>query len=667
MINIRKLESDLWESADLLRAESKLTSNQYCMPVLGLLFLRYAYSRFKLVEREILAHRPVRNGRVLPVEASDFKEKSALFLSDEAQYPYLVNLPENIAEAGLTNQDGLPINSLGEAVNNAMELIEQQSEQLQGVLPKEYTMFSDALLAELLRIFNNNLLDEIGGDVFGRIYEYFLNKFAKNIASDDGVFFTPKSLVKMIVNVLEPKSGILLDPACGSGGMFVQTGDFVNHSGMVANNTMTFYGQEKVEYNAQLCLMNMAVHGLNGRILSGDGANTFYHDAHNLVGECNYVMANPPFNVDKVKAESTEAAGRLPFGMPGVNKAKEVGNGNYLWISYFYAYLNEVGRAGFVMASSATDSQGKDKEIREQLVKTGHVDVMVSVGNNFFYTKSLPCSLWFFDKGKSETLKEKILFIDARSYYTEVDRTLNEWSEWQLKNLNAIVWLYRGEMEKYQNLISEYLKAFHDGAKEIKEAVKEYRQLLDADRIGHFDCAIDHLCKDLLAMTPETLVKSEALMEALKTAAEIHKKCTAGLLANYANNPATLKDKLKDAGFNRLNAFKKALETNGEAVAEVINSYITILQEANWLTGKFGTEGKYADIPGLCKIETIKEVEKKNWSLTPGAYVGVAEAEDDGVDFTERMHEIHAELLTLQQQSNELMAKISANFKELGI
>ena len=601
------------------------------------------------------------------MEASDFKEKSALFLSEEAQYPYLVNLPENIAEAGLTNQDGLPINSLGEAVNNAMELIEQQSEQLQGVLPKEYTMFSDALLAELLRIFNNNLLDEIGGDVFGRIYEYFLNKFAKNIASDDGVFFTPKSLVKMIVNVLEPKSGILLDPACGSGGMFVQTGDFVNQAGMVANNTMTFYGQEKVEYNAQLCLMNMAVHGLNGRILSGDGANTFYHDAHNLVGECNYVMANPPFNVDKVKAESTEAAGRLPFGMPGVNKAKEVGNGNYLWISYFYAYLNEVGRAGFVMASSATDSQGKDKEIREQLVKTGHVDVMVSVGNNFFYTKSLPCSLWFFDKGKSETLKEKILFIDARSYYTEVDRTLNEWSEWQLKNLNAIVWLYRGEMEKYQNLISEYLKAFHDGAKEIKEAVKEYRQLLDADRIGHFDCAINHLCKDLLAMTPETLVKSEALMEALKTAAEIHKKCTAGLLANYANNPATLKDKLKDAGFNRLNAFKKALETNGEAVAEVINSYITILQEANWLTGKFGTEGKYADIPGLCKIETIKEVEKKNWSLTPGAYVGVAEAEDDGVDFTERMHEIHAELLTLQQQSNELMAKISANFKELGI
>ena len=458
MINIRKLESELWESADLLRAGSKLTSNQYCMPVLGLIFLRYAYSRFQLVEAEILKDRPMRGGQVLPVEASDFASRSALFLPREAQYAYLINLPENIAEANLTNWNGEPMTSLGEAVNNAMELVEQQSEQLSGVLPKDYTMFSDELLAELLRIFNNSALDDVGGDVIGRIYEYFLNKFAKNIAQDDGVFFTPKSLVKMIVNILEPKEGILLDPACGSGGMFVQTGDFVEHAGMLANNTMTFYGQEKVEYNAQLCLMNLAVHGLTGIIKSGDEANTFYHDAHNLEGCCDYVMANPPFNVDKVKAESAQSAGRLPFGfgLPSVNKNKEIGNGNYLWISYFYSYLNEHGRAGFVMASSATDSQGKDKTIREQLVRTGHVDVMISVGNNFFYTKSLPCSLWFFDKGK----RDKVLFIDARNYYTVVDRTLNEWSEWQLKNLNAIVWLYRGETDKYRALLQEYLRYF---------------------------------------------------------------------------------------------------------------------------------------------------------------------------------------------------------------
>lgn len=276
----------------MLRSGSKLTSNQYCMPVLGLIFLRYAYSRFKKVEAEIQKNRPTRGGRVLPVEASDFAEKSAIFLPKEAQYSYLVNLPVNISEQDLTNVAGQKMNSLGEVVNNAMDLVEAQSEQLSGVLPKEYTMFSDDLLGELLRIFNNSALDDVGGDVIGRIYEYFLNKFAKNIASDDGVFFTPKPLVKMIVNVLEPTSGVLLDPACGSGGMFVQTGDFVNQAGMVANNTMTFYGQEKVEYNSKLCLMNMAVHGLTGVIKSGDEANTFYHDAHNLDGCCDYVMAN---------------------------------------------------------------------------------------------------------------------------------------------------------------------------------------------------------------------------------------------------------------------------------------------------------------------------------------------------------------------------------------
>ena len=283
---LKKLEADLWESADLLRADSNLTSNQYCMPVLGLLFLRYAYSRFKRVEAEILKNRPVRNGRTLPVEASDFKEKSAIYLPRQAQFEYLLNLPMNVREAGITNAAGQPINSIGEAVNNAMELVEEQSEQLSGVLPKGYTMFSDKLLSELLRIFENNVLDDVGGDVMGRIYEYFLNKFAKSIAADDGVFFTPKSLVKMIVNILEPTGGVLLDPACGSGGMFVQSGDFVNQAGMNANNTMTFYGQEKVEYNAQLCLMNMAVHGLTGKIKSGDEANTFYHDAHNLAGCC---------------------------------------------------------------------------------------------------------------------------------------------------------------------------------------------------------------------------------------------------------------------------------------------------------------------------------------------------------------------------------------------
>lgn len=618
--SIKKLESDLWESADLLRAGSKLTSNQYCMPVLGLLFLRYAYSRFKMVEEEILKNRPIRNGRKMPVEASDFTAKSALFLPEMAQYSWLVNLPENVAALELINVSGQAMRSLGEVVNNAMELVEQQSEQLTGVLPKSYTDFSDDLLEELLRIFNNNALDAVGGDVIGRIYEYFLNKFAKNIASDDGVFFTPKSLVKMIVNILEPTSGILLDPACGSGGMFVQTGDFVNEAGLQANSSMTFYGQEKVEYNAQLCLMNMAVHGLTGVIKSGDEANSFYHDAHNLEGCCDYVMANPPFNVDKVKAESASNAGRLPFGMPKENKNKEIGNANYLWISYFYAYLNEAGRAGFVMASSATDSQGSDKDIREKLVKTGHVDVVISVGNNFFYGKSLPCSLWFFDKGKKDELKNNILFIDARNYYTVVDRTLNEWSEWQLKNMNAVVWLYRGETEKYRALLEEYKSV-------LKVMIAEAGE--DA-----LNAVVDKLFAD----------GAEIVEKHLKTLRESAKK---------AVEDCEKKERKKlQAVWNNKIAF----------VEEVAN----IVKEANWLYSKFG-EGEYGDILGLCKIADMEAVEGKGWSLTPGAYVGVAPEEDDGVDFKERMVEIHKELLELQTESNKLMDSISENMKALGL
>ena len=352
--------------------------------------------------------------------------------------------------------------------------------------------------------------------------------------------------------------------------------------------------------------MNMAVHGLTGVIKSGDEANSFYHDAHNLDGCCDYVMANPPFNVDKVKAESCESAKRLPFGMPGINKNKEVGNGNYLWISYFYSYLNETGRAGFVMASSATDSQGKDKDIRESLVKTGHVDAMISVGNNFFYTKSLPCSLWFFDKGKAEAIKDKVLFIDARNYYTVVDRTLNEWSDWQLKNMNAIVWLYRGEVDKYTALLDEYRAALGSD-KPFAEQVNELSE------------------------------KAKALRSETKKAVESSEK----------------REK------------KKTQEAYDTKLAE-ITDILTVAKEANWLYEKFG-EGIYADVLGLSKFATISEIEEKGWSLTPGAYVGVAPVEDDGVDFEERMTEIHRELLSLQAESNDLMDTISQNMKEMGL
>ena len=358
---------------------------------------------------------------------------------------------------------------------------------------------------------------------------------------------------------------------------------------MQANSSMTFYGQEKVEYNAQLCLMNMAVHGLTGVIKSGDEANSFYHDAHNFEGCCNYVMANPPFNVDKVKAESAANAGRLPFGIPKENKNKEIGNANYLWISYFYAYLNETGRAGFVMASSATDSQGGDKDIRERLVKT-------------------------------DKLRNKVLFIDARNYYTVVDRTLNEWSEWQLKNMNAIVWLYRSETDKYNALLEEY-KSVLD--KMISEAGEDALDVVMDDVFtGGIDIVREHL---------------EMLRESAKNAVEACDKKE--------------KKKLQAAWDERI-AFV-------EEIADVV-------KEANWLYCKFG-EGRYEDIPGLCKIANVEAIEGKGWSLTPGAYVGVAPEEDDGVDFRERMVEIHKELLELQAESNELMNTISENMKEMGL
>lgn len=648
MINIRKLETELWEAADLLRADSKVTSQEYCMPVLGLIFLRYAYSRFKFVEADILKDRPVRNGRVLPVEADDFKTKSAIFLPEEARYDYLLNLPDNT--------------DMGQAINHAMELIEQQSTQLKGILPKNYTILQNDLLRELLRIFNNSAFNEMKDDIIGRIYEYFLNKFAPAVASDDGVFFTPKSLVRMIVNVIEPSHGTVLDPACGSGGMFVSSADFIEQYGANANTAMTFYGQEKVDYNAKLCVMNMAVHGLNAKIVSGDEANSFYHDYHNLEGCCDYVMANPPFNVDKVKSETAQNAGRLPFGLPGVNKNKEIGNANYLWISYFHAYLNETGRAGFVMASSATDSQGKDKGIREQLVGTGDVDVMLSVGNNFFYTKSLPCTLWFFDKGKREENKDKVLFIDARNYYTVVDRTLNEWSEWQMKNLNAIVWLYRGEVEKYEKLLNDYIVAIKENLKIVADSA--YR--LAGNLPDEFNYGIVVTAPGLadydVCVNIENLNTLKEKLDVLRNTTDTAEDKTIDYASGATPDKRKSLAKFFECGTYR--EYEKKIEMLTAWIPECISAAKKIIDELLWLYEKFG-DGEYRDILGLCKCATRAEIAEKGYSLTPGAYVGVAPVEDDGVDFAERMAEIHSELLTLQAESNALMDTISQNMKEM--
>lgn len=617
MADIRKIEDELWEAADELRANSKLTSQQYCMPVLGLIFLRYAWGRFKRADAQIDEERARIEGRKPPKAPQDYTAKGAMFIPEEARYDYLLNLP---AQA-----------DTGRAVNIAMDAIAKLNPSLAGVLPNTYTELGNELLASVIRIFNNPALDEEGDDIIGRIYEYFLGKFAPAVASDDGVFFTPKSLVRIIMNVIEPERGIMLDPACGSGGMFVSASDYVREHGGDPAQSMMYYGQEKVDYNAKLCLMNMAVHGMQGAIKSGDEANTFYHDAHALEGKCDYVAANPPFNVDKVKWAAAVDAGRLPLGVPKENKKHEVSTSgaNYLWINYFYSYLNDHGRAGFVMASSATDSNAERAQ-RRALVEAGAVDVMLYVGNNFFYTKSLPCTLWFLDKDKLQTIRDKVLFIDAQRYHTAVSTTLNEWTLWQLKNLSAIVWLYRGETQKYRELMSAYrarcgeLSGLFSG-----EAAELLMSVATAD-----DFAPTH--QAMLTAIEEQKAAAKTEVEALPKRQQ-----------------------------------KKRREELAAKTAE-LEAAATEVGEAVWLTEKFG-EGEYVDVPGLCKVASKKDIQgeqpadKSSWSLAPGAYVGVPPVEDDGVDFHERMGEIQAELVRLQAESNDLMATITRNFRELGL
>lgn len=435
---LRELENRLWKAADDLRANSKLTATEYSFPVLGLIFLRHAYNRFVIAKEEIektLPEHPQRGKR--SIEKSDFLTAKAIFLNKEAQWETIVNLPES--------------EDLGEVINNAMRSIEKEYSVLEGVLPKDYTLFEKDLLQRLIRIFNDEALDHMPGDAFGQIYEYFLNKFAMSGAQEGGEFFTPPSLVKTIVNIIEPDHGTVLDPAVGSAGMFVQTAHFIEEEGFNAANKVTFFGQEKTDTNTKLAKMNMAVHGLDANILQG---NTFYDDHHNLIEQCDFVMANPPFNVDGVdkSKDSVKNDARLPFGLPNND------NANYLWIQYFYSYLNETGRSGFVMASSASDAGHSEKLIRKEIIDTGAVDVMVSIGNKFFYSVSLPCSLWFFDRSKEQDAvrADQTLMLDLRNVYRKISSRIHDFTQEHLDNIHAIVGLYRGDKTLFNKLIKDY-------------------------------------------------------------------------------------------------------------------------------------------------------------------------------------------------------------------
>lgn len=557
------LEKRLWAAADQLRANSGLTSAQYSQPVLGLIFLRFAETRFttKRAALEKAGATSRRGSRV--DDPTAYHAEGILYLAPNARFAELLSFPEGGRTVKLKGKEEHV--TLGQAVNDAMRAIESDNPQLSGVLPKTYQIFNARLLKELLKSVST-IPASIEGDAFGRIYEYFLGEFAMSEGHMGGEFYTPTSIVRLLVEILEPFHGRILDPACGSGGMFVQSARFVQAHRKNASEELMLHGVEKVDDTGRLCRLNLAVHGLEGDIRHGGDINSYYDDPHQLVGKFDFVLANPPFNVNSVdKARLKDQVGperRFPFGLPRTD------NANYLWIQVFYAALKNGaagasgGRAGFVMANSASDARASEQEIRKQLVESRAVDVIVAVGPNMFYTVTLPCTLWFFDKGKKGRARppgasdpsDTVLFIDARHIYRQIDRAHRDWTPSQIGFLANLVRLYRGE-------------------------------------------------------TPDfTLGGDEAKA--------------------------------------------KLCELFGVAIKKTLNSQLST--------------PNYRNIPGLCRVATLKEIEAQGWSLNPGRYVGVAPGEAvSDEDFKEQLETLNEELETLNAQGRNLQKTIARNVAEI--
>lgn len=699
--HIEAIEKRLWTAADTMRANSNYASNEYFLPVMGLVFLRHAFSRFLAVKDGIEAKLPSRGGIVRPLTKEDFSQKSSIYLQPKAQFDTLVALTDSDDRA--------------KAIIEAMESIESDYESLRGVLPKnEYQELDNEVLGQLLRTLNPDELKRVKGDVFGRIYEYFLTQFADQKAHDGGEFFTPISIVSLIANVLGPNHGTVLDPACGSGGMFVQGARFVERMHQNPNEKLTFRGLEKNATTIRLAKMNLAVHGLEGDIQK---AITYYEDPHELLGKADYVMANPPFNVDEIDAEKVKTDPRLPFGLPGVNKKGKVSNGNYIWISYFYSYLNETGRAGFVMSSQASSAGRDEAKVRQKLVETGDVDAMVAIRSNFFYTRTVPCELWFLNRAKPEEHKDKVLMIDARNIYRKVTRKIYDFSPEQEQNILAIVWLYRGQVEKYLDLVAGYcqrmlregqgcftgqgengdsiepLPEFTASLDALLAAMKPFVKTLAADAVhaeplkeyetalaafhadvdgfktsitdqveawksqdtsnGKLKQAVERLAP--LAETSRDLVKQTDLL--YKLACRLIETCETECAARD-----------NDAWASRdITRARKAADTARQLAVGQLKEVRYFHRHARWLTERF-PEATLCDVEGLVKLVDRAEIEANDWSLTPGRYVGVAPEEvDEDFDFEEALRDIHVELEDLNGEAVQLAATIKKNFEELGV
>jgi type I restriction enzyme M protein len=708
--DISKIEDSLWEAADQLRANSKLTSSEYCMPVLGVIFLRHATNRFDAALKAIEADQAAGKMPPRPLVKSDFIKRRALMLPETARYGSLLRLPSG------TN--------LGAALVDAMNAIEADFEPLAGQLPRDYDRFDNKLLEDLLRNFDSDALRKASGDVFGRIYEYFLMKFAMQGAQDNGEFFTPPSLVQTLVNVIEPDHGVVFDPACGSGGMFVQSSHFIEDEGLDTMKRVTFYGQEKTATTIRLAKMNLAVHGLEGDIRE---ANSFYDDPHRLQdgrplwGHCDFVMANPPFNVDMVDAERVKDDRRLPFGLPGVNKDKRVSNGNYLWISYFHSYLSDKGRAGFVMSSQASSAGHGEKEVRRKLVETGDVDVMIAIRANFFYTRSVPCELWHFDRAKPAARKDSVLMLDARHVYRKVTRKIYDFSPEQQANLAAIVWLYRGQRERFVELVGRHIDSAINAAqvsfldesgelsgekpcKPLDDFRRAWAELCErvspfVDSLGegspHAAALAEYRGRDndpsgpieaFRQATADTRKHWNQAPAGMAGAVDVH----ANILHPFAEHSRSLISAIDHAfkvvsrtidlcekelaardsdtwNSRDINRARKVADAARHAAVERLKQVRYFQRAAAWLIERF-PDAEMRDVPGLCKLVSRADIEAADWSLTPGRYVGVAPAEvDEDFDFEQAMRDIHVELADLNREAAELAARIQENFEGLGV
>jgi type I restriction enzyme M protein len=691
---IEKFETDLWKIADNLRANSNLASNEYFMPIMGLIFLRHATNRYYEARAAIDADKAAGKMPDRPLVDPDFTRRRALNLPQSARFDVILKTPK----------DG----NLGAALNAAMEAIEAAFPPLAGQLPKDYARFEGGVLEEMMRMFDSEGLRAASGDVFGRIYEYFLAEFSKQGAHDNGEFFTPPSIVQTIVNVIEPDHGIILDPACGSGGMFVQSSHFIEDAGQDTMKRVTFYGHEKNETTARLAQINLAVHGLQGTIRAGNEAITYYKDPHELVGKRDFVMANPPFNVDEVDAEKIKGDKRLPFGLPGVNKAKKVSNANYLWLSYFYGYLNETGRAGVVMSSQASSAGRDEATVRQKLVETGAVDVMIDIRGNFFYTRIVPCQLWFFDraKEKDEARRDHVLMLDTRNIFRKVSRSVCDFSPEQQKNIAAIIWLHRGQHGRFLKLVESYLaqaiaaseaaagplSALEDALNKLVAVIEPFAKLKRendplAEPWTELTGARVTVTGDIGAFEKESAAQTTAWAGVRRDNANLNAARVAqhpladrcrdltkqiDLAAKLAGHVMDIAVKELDAresdawDTGDVNKARKALEAAREGAVEALRHPRYFVRQADWLQERF-PEAKLRDEEGLVKLVDRATIRAHDWSLTPGRYVGVApEARDEDFDFEEALRAIHIDLTGLNEEAAELAARIARNFEELG-